>query len=104
MYHCGVNILVIFPCGFADRIDIIIPRQRTLPQPIAFGFVVPNATLKITCACAHPKSVTSSEHFSSFEIIRAYDQYYVGRIWVIPLSRILVCQKIKICLKYCECI
>ena len=59
----------------ADCVSIIIPRQRTLSQPIAFGLVVPNATPKITCAREHPKSVSFPEHFYGLMILRAYDQY-----------------------------
>ena len=63
------------PCGFADRVDVILPRHLTLSQPISFGFVVPNITPKIMCARARLKSMTCSEHFSSLEILQEYDQY-----------------------------
>ena len=101
-YPCSVTLLGIFPCGFADRVDILLPRQRTISQPIVFGLVVPNVTPKIMCACAHPKSVTWPKTFSCLKILRVYDQYALGRIGVIPPSRALVCQWIIIGLKSCE--
>ena len=89
----------ISPRGFSDHVYILLPRQRTLSHPIVFVLVVPNVTSKITCARAHPKSVTCPEQLSRLEILRAYDQYALDRIRVIPPSRTLACQKIKIGLK-----
>ena len=83
-YHCGATLLGKFTRGLSDRVDILLPRQRALSQPIAFGLVVTNVTPNITCARAHPKSVTFPENFFRLEILRAYDQYTLGWIGVIP--------------------
>ena len=83
-YHCSVTLLGIFPRGFSDRVDILLPRQRTISQTIVFGIVVTNVTPKITCARAHIKSVTSSKHFYCLEIIWAHDQYALVWFGVIP--------------------
>ena len=72
--------------GFSDRVDILLPRQRTLSQPIVFGLVVPNVIPKIMCARSRPKSVSYPKHFSSLDILRAYNQYNLGRLRVIPPS------------------
>ena len=69
-YHCSVTLLVVFPHNFSDSVDILLPRQCKLSQPIMFGVVVTNVTPKIYCACAHPKSVTCPEHFSCLGILR----------------------------------
>ena len=86
MYHCGVTLLGIFTRGFADRVDIPLPHHQKLPQPIAFGLDVTNATPNITCARAHPKSVTCAKHFNRLEILRAYDQHALGQFGAIPPS------------------
>ena len=99
MYHYGVTLLGVFLCGFADSEDVLVPHQRTLSQPIVFGLSVPYVTPQIMCACEHLKSMTCSEHFSSLDIIRAYDQYALGRFGVIPPSQALACKQIKIGLK-----
>ena len=43
------TLLEIVTRGFADRVDIIFPHQRTISQPIAFGLVVPSVTPQIVC-------------------------------------------------------
>ena len=102
MYHYSVTNLVIFTRAFADRVDILLPRQRTISQTIVFGIVVTNVTPKITCARAHPKNVTCPKYFPHLNILRAYDQHTLGRLGVIPLSRALACHQIKIGIKFCE--
>ena len=72
---------------FSDCVDILLPCQRTLSQPIAFGLVVPDVTPKITCAREHLKYVTCSKQFYSLKIIWAYNQYVLGRFGVITLYR-----------------
>ena len=101
-YHCGITFLGMFTHGLSGSFDILLPRQRTLSQPIAFGLVITNVTPKITCDLAHPKSVTFHKHFSRLEILRAYDQYALGRIRVIPSSQALAFQKIKKSLNSCK--
>ena len=101
-YHSSVTLLGIFPRGFADRVDILLPRQRTLSQPITFGLVNPNVTPQITCAHAHPKFMTFSGHLSSLKILREYDQYALGWFGVIIPSWALACYRIKIGLKLRE--
>ena len=102
MYRYGVTLIGIFPRSFADRVDILLLRQRTLSQPIVFGLVVPNVTPKIMCARANPKSVTFLKHFSLVKILWAYYQYTLGCLGVIPPSWALACQRIKIGFNYCE--
>ena len=98
-YHCSVTLLGIFPCGFTDRADVLLPHQRTIYRTTAFLLIVPDATPKIMCARAQLKSMTSSEQFSGLDILRAYDQYALGRFGVIPPSQALECEQIKICLE-----
>ena len=93
---------MIFTHSFADGVDILFPRQRTLFQPITFGLFFTNVTPKITRACAHSKLVTQPEQFSCLEILWAYDQYAIDLLRVIHPSRALAFQQIKIYLKSCK--
>ena len=52
----------IFP-HFSDRANVLLPRQRTLSQPIALQLVVLDLTPKITRARAHLKPVTLAKKF-----------------------------------------
>ena len=69
---------------------VILCPENTEARKV-FGLVVPDVTPQITCACAHLKSVTCSEHFSSLDILRAYDQYTLVKFGLIPPSRALAC-------------
>ena len=80
--------MVIFPVSYSDCVDILLPCQCTVSQPIAFGLLVPNVSSKITCSRTHPKSVTCPEQLSRLKIIWAYDQYALGRLRLIPHPRL----------------
>ena len=81
----------IFPHSFDDIANVLIPRERTLSQPIDLGLVVPDVTPKITCPCAHLKSVTLFDLLSGLDIIWMHDQYAIGRFGIISASWALVC-------------
>ena len=81
----------IFPRGFFDHSNVLLPRQRTLSQPIALGTVVPDVTPEIMCACAHLKSVTLSKLFYGLDIISMHKQYALGQFRMISASWPLVC-------------
>ena len=86
----GVILLWIFPCGFVDRANVLLPCQRTLSQPISIGTVSPYLTPKITCACEQFTYVTHSEHFFGLDIIWMNDQYAFGKSRTISASWLLV--------------
>ena len=45
------------PRGFSDRVNVLLPRQRTLSKLISVELVVSNVPPNIMCACAHLKYV-----------------------------------------------
>ena len=83
--YLGGYIGDIYP-RFSDCVVILLPHQCTLSQPIALEFVVPNLTPKVKCARAHPKSATCPEPISRLKIIRAYNQFSIGRQGDIPVQ------------------
>ena len=91
MYHCVVTLLGIFTRGFSDCVNVLLPRQLTISQPISLGLVVPNVTQTIMCARAQLKSVTCAETISGLDMIRIHNQYAIGRFGVISASHPLAC-------------
>ena len=91
MYHHGVTILWIFLSGFSDCDNVLLPRQRTLSQPITLELFVSNVTPKIKCVRAYLTYVTSTELLSGLKILWMHDEYSVGRFGIIPVSWDLEC-------------
>ena len=84
MCHCGVTLLSLSPCGFADLDNVILPRQRTLSHPIAIGIGTPELTPNIMRARSHLKPVMCDEHFS-----RLYNMCPIYFLYIIKIDRVL---------------
>ena len=68
-----MTLLGIFPHGFSDCANFLLPRQLTLSLPIVFVIVVPNVTAKTSRSCAHLKPVTRAETISGLGILQVHN-------------------------------
>ena len=91
MCHRVTIILEIFPRGFTDHANVLLPHKRTLSKPISLGLVVLYVTPEITRARAHLKSVTRDEHFYGLDILCMKDQYAFGSFRMISVPWPLAC-------------
>ena len=76
MCHRGITLLRIFPHGFADHDNFLLPRQRKIYKPIAFGLIVPDVTPEITRARAQLKTVTRAKIFRPQDSLDAQSVHF----------------------------